>query len=418
MQGESTEILQADELVITPELHRRRARPADTKAELNAYRELSALMMIDPTMAIQRFLDLALELCPAAGSAALSELCEDANGQPAFCWTAMSGAFAAHVGGSAPRDFSPCGLCLDREQTILVERPARLFDYLGDVEPEVVEGLVVPLYDSGNRPIGTLWVTSHDPDARFDATDARVMEQLAVQLVLAIKLRRKASRVSDLEEAVRDKELVAEDVRHRVKNMIQMTSGLLQLQERGAAGEARSALREAQSRLLVLSSVYETQLDAESRSVDLAALIERLVNALQAASPHGRRVVIRPKCERMLVPVSSAVPIGLIVNEAVTNALKHGYGEDGTGEVVVRLQSSGSTCSLIVTDDGRGFDGAGKESLGMRLMTSLARQLRAALVIDGANGTSVSVEWSVPGEAGSAGEKQPPNPLAGTPATP
>lgn len=408
MRGASEQVLEPEDLLATPELYKRAARAADLTVELDAYRELSALMTVDPRAAIQRFLDLALELCPAAGSAGLSEISADTAGKAVFEWTAMSGAFASYVGGTTPRDFSPCGLCLEQHHTILVDRPGRIFTYFNDAEPEIVEGLIVPLYDTGKRPIGTLWVVTHDRDSKFDPTDARIMEQLAVQLVLAIKLRRKASVLVQLEEVVRDKQVLVEEVRHRVKNMIQMTSGLLQLQERGVhSQEARTALREAQSRLLVLASVYEALLqpDAEARQVDVAALIERLVAALQTGSPHGRRITIRAQCNKMLVPISSAVPIGLIVNEAVTNALKHAYGEEGGGEVLVRLQSENSFCSLTITDDGQGFEGAPREgSLGMRLMKSLARQLRAALVVDGDKGTTVAVEWTVPDSADNSGD--------------
>lgn len=246
----------ADDVLITHELYKRPARPADLSTELNAHRELSSLMANDPLLAIRRFLDLALELCPAAGSAGLSELTEHSDGEQVFEWTALAGAFAPYEGGSTPRHFSPCGLCLDNHHTILLDRPGRLFTYLSHAEPEIVEGLVVPLYDTGKRPLGTLWITSHDPDARFDPTDARVMEQLAVQLVLAIKLRRKASLMVRLEETARDNEVLVEEVRHRVKNMIQMTSGLLQLQQRGVQSrEAKVALQDAQSRLLVLASL-------------------------------------------------------------------------------------------------------------------------------------------------------------------
>lgn len=150
------------------------------------------------------------------------------------------------------------------------------------------------------------------------------MEQLAVQLVLAIKLRRKATLMVRLEEAARDNELLVHEVRHRVKNMIQMTSGLLQLQERGTqAVEAQVALREAQSRLLVLSNVYEALLEprAQYRHVDAGSLIERLVAALRESTAAATEVSFQVDCEKLFLGVSNAVPVGLIVNEAVTNAL-------------------------------------------------------------------------------------------------
>ena len=398
----ATQTLEPEDVLITERLYRRAPRQASLERELDAYRELSALMAVDPVLAIGRFLDLAVELCPAAGSAGLSELGAGPDGAPRFEWTAMSGAFAPHVGGTTPRDFSPCGLCLDQHHTILVERPGRVFTYFNDAEPAIEEGLIVPLYDTGKRPIGTLWVTSHTPGAEFDPTDARIMEQLAVQLVLAIKLRRKARVLVELEETARDKEILVHEVRHRVKNMIQMTSGLLQLQEKGVrSGEARSALREAQTRLLVLASVYESLLqpDADARLVDAGGLIGGLSDAIRQTSRHGERVRIRTRCDKLLLGVDQAVPLGLVVNEAVTNALKHAFAGRETGTVTVALTREGPRCTVTVSDDGRGFNGPPREgSLGMRLMRNLARQLKAELAIEGAAGTTVTLSWTLPAD--------------------
>jgi two-component sensor histidine kinase len=391
--------VEPEDLLITDRLYRRRARTPDLKAEIEAYRELSSLMGIDPDLAIRRFLDLAIELCPSAGSAGLSELTTDENGESIFEWTSLSGAFAPFAGGTTPRDFSPCGLCLDNHHTIVVDRPARVFTYFNDAEPAIVEGLIVPLYDTGKRPLGTLWVTSHVSGARFDATDARVMEQLATQLVLAIKLRRKARVHSQLEEAVQQKDVLVQEVRHRVKNMIQMTSALLHLQQRGLrSDEARSALKEAQSRLLVLANVYEALLQpgADTRTVDIAALIEGLVGALRASSPRGESIAVTTDCHGLLLDLAHAVPVGLIVNEAITNALKHGFANGSRGQISVSLRASGRTCSLIISDDGQGFVRPTREnSLGMRLMRSLARQLGGEFTIDGSDGTRVEVAWDI-----------------------
>ena len=155
----------------------------------------------------------------------------------------------------------------------------------------------MPLLDTGKRPIATLWVTSHDKSLVFNPTDARVMEQLALQLVLAIKLRRKQSLIVRLGETSHDNEMLVQEVRHRVKNMIQMTSGFLQLQQRAARSiEAKIVLREAQSRLLVLSNVYEALLepDADQRMVDVGSLVERLLLALRDTSVNGSKINFMP----------------------------------------------------------------------------------------------------------------------------
>jgi two-component sensor histidine kinase len=387
--------LQPEDLLTTHNLYRRRARPAPLESELKAYHELSVIMASDPVAAIARFLELALELCPAAGSAGLSELVEE-DGEGIFLWTAMAGAFAPYVGGKTPRDFSPCGLCLDNHHTILVDRPGRVFTYFNDASPAISEGLIVPLYDTGKRAIGTLWVTSHTAGAKFDPTDARIMEQLAIQLVLAIKLRRKAKILLQLEETAKDREILVYEVRHRVKNMIQMTSALLELQQRGLqASDAKAALRETQNRLLVLARVYETLLQpgADVREVNVCALAEGLVSALLDTSAKDHEIQVESDCHDLQLSADEAVPLGLIINEAVTNALKHAF-RDRRGKIWVNLTRAGSTCSLTVSDNGDGIDGPAREgSLGMRLMKNLGRQLQGKLTIDGSRGTTVSLKW-------------------------
>jgi GAF domain-containing protein len=193
--GESrVDRLDAAGLLVTERLHSRMARASDLRAELDAFRELASLASTDAEKAIQRFLELAVHLCPSAGSAGLSEIQSDEDGQPIFRWTAMAGEYAPYVGGKTPRDFSPCGLCLDRGRTILVDRPARVFTYLADAHRPIVEGLIVPL--GMPNPLGTIWIVSHSDEVRgFDRTDAQVVESLAAQLFLTLDLQRMRRRL-------------------------------------------------------------------------------------------------------------------------------------------------------------------------------------------------------------------------------
>lgn len=394
------EPLQPADLLITSELYERAAREPQLENELAAYRELSSLMTVDPELAIKRFLDLALELCPAAGSAGLSEL-REYGGEVHFKWTAMAGAYAEYVGGTTPREFSPCGLCLDQHHTVLVEQPARVFGYLAPVQPPIMEGLIVPLFDTGKRPLGTLWVVSHDLQPDFDATDARVLEQLAVQLVLALKLRKKAAVMVQLEQVVRDKEDLVHEVHHRVKNTIQMTSALLQLQQqRVSSTEAKAALRDAQTKLLVLANVYEALLhpergsDSEAGKVSGARMVEMLLRALESTGACSDRVTLTSDCDEILLDHDEAVPLGMLLNEAVTNSLKHGFGRTGTGNVHIQLRSVEKTCTLVVRDSGRGIpDTTRSGSMGMRLMQSLARQLGGKLTLVSDSGAALTVSW-------------------------
>lgn len=183
----ATPLTTPDDLVITPMVADRPRRPIAARREAEAFHELSTLMLADASASIRRFLELSIALC-RAGSAGLSLLGEK-DGEAIFEWNALAGVYASHVGGTVPRNFSPCGLSLDAGRTIAVSRPGRLFSYLNVVNPPIVEGVVVPLYDAERRPLGSLWVVHHDDHARFCADDLLVMERLSVQLVLALTLR-------------------------------------------------------------------------------------------------------------------------------------------------------------------------------------------------------------------------------------
>ena len=125
-----------DELLITEALQNRPARRRDLAREIKAINDLARGMVRQPDALQRRFVELALDLC-RAGSAGISMLEEGEHGQPLFRWTALAGEFAPYIGGTTPRHFSPCGLCLDRDTVILVSRPARLFEYFNEASAQI-----------------------------------------------------------------------------------------------------------------------------------------------------------------------------------------------------------------------------------------------------------------------------------------
>jgi len=125
----------------------------------------------------------AVELCGGGAdtSTAGVSLVEPApDGGEQFRWIALTGCLAAHVGGTTPRNFSPCGECLDKGAPILISRPDLKYDYFRATGIEFTEGLVLPFStDLHPTPLGTIWLISHPPSRHhFDAEDIRVMESL------------------------------------------------------------------------------------------------------------------------------------------------------------------------------------------------------------------------------------------------
>jgi len=384
-----TDGLTPEDVLATEVMLARPRKAPDLTAEVAAFHELSVLMVANPARAIQRFLELAMTLC-RAGSSGLSLLAEDDKGEPVFRWDALAGAFAPYVGGTTPRHFSPCGLCLDRNTAILVARPARAFHYFEAAEPGIAEGLIVPVRGIDAAAVGTLWVVHHDEQSQFDGEDARVMEELVVQLALALELLREvAARNMALQEA-----------HHRVKNTLTATAGVLRLQARAVPSEeARAALDEALGRLGVFASVHDLLYRASAThagSVEVTALLERLVDALRwSAFCADGRIRLRFSTEKtVFLSADAAIPLALIANEAVTNACKHAFPDGRAGEVEVRLgRDPDGTLLLTVRDDGAGLPTRTHEgSLGLKLIRAFALKLGAKLAVSGEDGTTITLK--------------------------
>ncbi len=155
-----------------------------TARESIALHRIAATTGEEPYAVLQGLLSAAVELCGggADSSTAGVSLIEPApHGGEQFRWVALAGCLAAHVGGTTPRNFSPCGECLDKGAPILLSRPDLKYDYFRAAGLEFTEGLVLPFStDLNPTPLGTIWVVSHPPRRHhFDCEDVRVMESLA-----------------------------------------------------------------------------------------------------------------------------------------------------------------------------------------------------------------------------------------------
>jgi RNA polymerase sigma factor (sigma-70 family) len=174
-----------DDVVYTAQLRHRPAHAPDHEAENRALVSLAQVLANPPRDILQRLVEAALELCKA-GSAGIS-IIEDHLGEKVFRWHALTGALAPHRWGTTPRDFSPCGIVIDRNATQLMHLPELQFPYLANVKPQVVEVLLVPFCVQG-QSVGTIWIVTHDQDRKFDAEDARLVEELGQVAAKAYQL--------------------------------------------------------------------------------------------------------------------------------------------------------------------------------------------------------------------------------------
>jgi two-component sensor histidine kinase len=201
-----------------------------------------------------------------------------------------------------------------------------------------------------------------------------------------------------LKGALAEKEVLLGEIHHRVKNNLQVVSSLLSLQSGQVRSEEfREAFVESQNRIRAMSLVHEMLYqDKNFAAIDFADYLKRISGELLYSSG---RTEIRSvmDCESVRVPIDAAITCSLIVNELVTNCLKHAFPRGRTGTVCVRLRSVGASVELAVEDDGvglpDGFDIESIRSMGFSLVTSLASQLRAQYTIEGTAGTRVRIKF-------------------------
>ena len=175
-----------EDILITDKLKSRRRRKANSHYENIAVYALARVMATAPDELVDTLLRMALELC-SAGTAGLSLLETTPEGEQVFRWTNLAGTLSKHVGGSTPRNFSPCGTTLERNAPQLFAYPGHRFQYLDKVDIPIVEALVIPVYIGDERP-GTIWIVSHDGEVKFDSEDVRIMTGLAEFTSCALRL--------------------------------------------------------------------------------------------------------------------------------------------------------------------------------------------------------------------------------------
>jgi len=210
----------------------------------------------------------------------------------------------------------------------------------------------------------------------------RISEELAMQRE---EIREKnlslEALIGDKDKLLTEKEWLVKEVHHRVKNNLQMVISLLNSQSAYLANEdAVAAIRESQRRMHAMSIIHQRLYETDDAVIDMRNFITDLVSYLKD-SFDSENVQFALDLEAISLDVSKAVPVGLILNEAITNSLKYAFPNNQAGHILVSFKLvSSSLIELIVADDGVGLpannDAAtGKHSLGMSLLKGLTVQI-------------------------------------------
>nr|WP_232793151.1 histidine kinase dimerization/phosphoacceptor domain -containing protein [Caulobacter hibisci] len=248
------------------------------------------------------------------------------------------------------------------------------------------------------------WYFFLPPVNSFALPDAKAAVPLALYLSIAFFLaavvealrstaRRLAQTADKLERSNEFNRLLLLDVNHRVKNHLTSITGLLRLSAREIDDpRARSAIENAVGRIGVLGQVYERlHLGERATVVSSRDFIVSLCEGLRQSVLGMRPIALRVQAEDVALSSTQAVPIGLVINELVENALKYAFPDDRAGDIRVIFGVDQDNLVLSVRDDGMGSDPAARPGGGTRIVGSLVQQLGGVIRRQGPPGTEVIV---------------------------
>ena len=248
----------------------------------------------------------------------------------------------------------------------------------------------------GHLPFGVLEVDSAD-SGQFDLADADFLAGFAGLLGIAIERQRTDE---ELEQALEHQAMLAREMSHRVKNSLASVVGLLRVQGNAQSEEVQNALKDAASRITTIAQVHDhLWRSTKIGFVDIADFAGELCRKLQETMPH----TVSCTFGHLMISADKAIPLGLLINEIVTNSAKHAY-PDGSGKIQVSGERCGADLHVEVSDQGIGlpndFDiDQPRVSLGFKVIKSLLAQLDGRIAVVSHAPKGVTIQLDVPLEA-------------------
>lgn len=202
-----------------------------------------------------------------------------------------------------------------------------------------------------------------------------------------------------LEQLVNEKEWLLKEIHHRVKNNLQTVVSLLESQSSYLEKDALQAVQSSQHRVYAMSLIHQKLYQENNMaSINMAVYLPELVEYLADSFAVRQHIRFRLDIAPISLDVSQAVPIGLILNEAITNAIKYAFPQEGRNEIAISMQQDNDKqITLTIADNGIGlppdFRNTKTSSLGVRLMNGLTGDIGGQFSIESNNGTSISIQF-------------------------
>lgn len=250
----------------------------------------------------------------------------------------------------------------------------------------------------------------HDMIAHYVAIGSLIVVFILIGLLYnSILKRQKISTILDnkqqetdrqqelLEKLMSEKEWLLNEVHHKVKNNLQLVVSLLNTQSAYLENkEIVKALQSSKHRMYAMSLVHNKLYNAENlNAINMSSYIAELVHHLKESFDPDGKVTYSQDVSNITLDAEQAIPVGLILNDAVTNAFQHAFMNSAKGRLTISLTENGDRYTLSISDNGpgliNGFDAGKNGAMGMNLITGLAEQLDGTFSLKNCDGLTVAI---------------------------
>jgi len=273
------------------------------------------------------------------------------------------------------------------------------------VDPEDRKDLLKAIHERGEVVDYEVRLKTKNNSLIYVSTNAHILFDSNNQLIGIEGSLRDITERTKMEEEIKksleEKEMLLKEIHHRVKNNLMVISSLLNLQSRYIKDkEALSIFKESQSRAKSMALIHEKLYSStDLKRIDFGDYIRTLSSDLfQTYVADPSRIKMNINVENIMLDINTAIPLGLIVNELVSNSMKHAFPNGRNGELNIDFHTKDDNLVLMVSDDGVGFpedlDYKNTDSLGLQLVNSLTGQIDGNIELDRSKGTAFKITFT------------------------
>jgi PAS domain S-box-containing protein len=303
---------------------------------------------------------------------------------------------------------------IQRYETAIAEgrdETLEILQYRKDGTPFHAMLFASPLND-GQGTVTNHFLSYLDITRRYDAEES--LRTLTAQLAARVAARTRELEIltERLRQLVADREMLLVEVNHRAKNSLAIAASLLAIQGRRQQDpHVRALFEEAQERLNAMARVHDLLSRSErSQRVDVATYVTDLCEALRPITENDERIRLEAQVEAgVLVGAETAVPLGIVLTELITNAVKYAFPAPRSGTILAQVhRGEAGRVEVVIRDDGIGMARLREGSLGYGLIRSLVGQIDGEMKVQSENGAGLTVMISFPD-----GSAEPPHQALG-----